>query len=285
MGLLTLLIGCDKTAPAPDLAATKKMVILAAVYPLADLARQVGGQHVDARWLLESGQHPADLRDSPELRRQAGAARIVLTSGPWDSWASSDLTPEARTLRIIEPQRTPSAGERDGAAVANPAAYLWLDPQIALDMVETLRERLGVADPSHSRQFQENAAACRAELQTLDAQWRTTLAPLANRNILIVRPIWSAMLRRYQLEPIAPVQNPETQLTASDYKALAAAAKTHNLTTLYVDISTPLPVRQQITERTSLRVLPLDSTGTSAPSGNSTYVKLMRYNLGQLMKE
>jgi len=279
------LASCDKTVPVSDPAATKKVVILAVVYPMADLARRVGGEVMDVQWLVDAGQHPSDLRDTLELRRRAGAARLVLTSGPWDTWASSDLTADSRAARLLEPQRMPSAGGRDGSAIKNPAAYLWLDPRVAIDIAQSLRERFDVVEPSHARQFQENFAALRAELEALDAEFRGTLAKRSGRKVLVVRPIWSATLNRYQLEQIAPVQGPEVQLTAEDYKALVAAAKTNGLTTLYVDLSTPVSVRQQITERTGLKILTLDPTGTSAPSGNSTYGKMMRYNLSQLMKE
>jgi len=179
----------------------------------------------------------------------------------------------------------PSAGGRDGSAIKNPAAYLWLDPRVAIDLAQSIRERFDVVEPSQAKRFQENFAALRTQLESLDAEFRATLEKRISRKVLVVRPIWSAMLDRYQLDQIAPVQGPEIQLSADDYKALKAAAKANGLTTLYVDLSTPVSVRQQITERTGLKILTLDAIGTSAPSGNSTYGKMMRYNLGQLMMD
>jgi ABC-type Zn uptake system ZnuABC Zn-binding protein ZnuA len=53
---------------------------------------------------------------------------------------------------------------------------------------------------------------------------------------------------------------------------------------VFVDVSTPVAVRQQIEEKTGLRAVTLDALGTSAADGRNTWAKAMRYNLGQLKR-
>src|SRR6266513_2292061 len=53
--------GCDSrsssgTSPVPP----RRVTVLASVYPLADMAKRIGGAQVDVQWLAESGQHPEE---------------------------------------------------------------------------------------------------------------------------------------------------------------------------------------------------------------------------------
>src|SRR5229473_402726 len=63
----TLLAGCgggpSKTAGKP--AARGKVKVVAAFYPLADVARQVGGRHVQVEDLTPAGAEPHDLELRP----------------------------------------------------------------------------------------------------------------------------------------------------------------------------------------------------------------------------
>jgi ABC-type Zn uptake system ZnuABC Zn-binding protein ZnuA len=79
------------------------------------------------------------------------------------------------------------------------------------------------------------------------------------------------------------VQSREERLGGEEYRALKAA-KDAGHRTLFVDVSTPPTVRQQIADRTGLMVLTLDTLGSSAPEGHSSYEKMMRYNLEQIVK-
>jgi zinc transport system substrate-binding protein len=148
--------------------------------------------------------------------------------------------------------------------------------------VEALRQRLAGADPAHEPEYSKNAAAVRRSIEALDAELSEATKRLSNRKLLTVRPVWGAFCRRYGLEQVAPAQSAEGRLSDEDYRALIRAAKESGSGSVFVDVGTPAAVRQQIAERTKLKVLTLDPLGTSAPEGRSSYERLMRYNLEQL---
>jgi ABC-type Zn uptake system ZnuABC Zn-binding protein ZnuA len=75
----------------------------------------------------------------------------------------------------------------------------------------------------------------------------------------------------------------EERLTAADFKdRIVPAARAMGAKAIFVDEATPAGVRQQIEDRTGLRVLTLDAVGSSAPEGRSTWARVMRYNLEQI---
>jgi ABC-type Zn uptake system ZnuABC Zn-binding protein ZnuA len=122
-------------------------------------------------------------------------------------------------------------------------------------------------------------------IRALDVEVAAAMKGLGHRKVLTVRPVWGAFCRRYELEQVAPTQSSsEERLTDEDYRALVQAAKETGSRSVFVDVGTPAPVRQQIAERTKLKVLTLDPLGSSAPEGRNTYEKILRYNAEQLTR-
>jgi zinc transport system substrate-binding protein len=286
--LVGLAGGCDRSgstsssAPSPDSGGGTKATVLASVYPMAEMAQRVGGAWVDAQWLVEGGRRPEQIDAADvELRQRANKAAAVIIGGPWDTWALADLSPDARSIRVIEPARMPAAE----AANADERAYLWLDPAVVREMVDRLRVRLTVLDARHDQGLRANATAYLAEVDAVDREFTAALAPLKGRKVLVVRPVWGGLLSRYGLEQVAPAPVAEEKLTAADFKdRIVPAAKAAGVRAIFVDEATPAGVRQQIEDRTGLRVLSLDSVGTSAADGRNTWARVMRYDLEQLRK-
>jgi zinc transport system substrate-binding protein len=272
-----MLLGCDSgspsTVPRPS---PTKIDVLAIVYPLAEMVKRVGGEHVEVQWLAESGQRPEEIEATAELRQRANKAALVLTSGPWDAWAGTELSSDARSTRLIDPQRTAAA------AGADPKANLWLNPAVMQELLDKVRARLTQIDPLHEADYRKNAQAYAEEIDEIDRNFRDELAKLKGKKILAVRPIWGALCARYGLSQLAPMDAREEKLSPTEFKELARAAKGNGVKFLFIDAATPAGVRQQIEEKTGLRAVTLDSLGTSAVDGRSTWARIMRYDLEQL---
>jgi ABC-type Zn uptake system ZnuABC Zn-binding protein ZnuA len=268
--------GTSQAAPGP------KVMVIASIYPMADMATRVGGADwVKVEWLVDAGRRPEEVEGDNSARRRADNAVAVITAGPWDNgWALPDVAPDSRRERVIDPAQMPAAQGADADA------YLWLDPAVLRQMVERLRIRLTVYDGRHEADVRAGAAAYQAEVDAVVGEMKAGLAVFKGRKVLVVRSVWGPMLARYGLEQVAPVTGvTEERLTATDFKdRIVPAAKAIGAKAIFVDEATPAGVRQQIEDRTGLRVLTLDAVGSSAAEGRSTWAKVMRYNLGQLRK-
>lgn len=281
--------GCDRESPKASGGGAgqartggPKVLVLASVYPMADMARRVGGDWVEAEWVVDAGRRPEEVAEGEGIaRRRADSAVAVITAGPWDrNWALPDLTPEARRERVIDPADMPAA---QGADVNG---YLWLDAAVVRELVERLRVRLTIYDGKREAELRSGAGEYLSEVDAVDGEMKAGLAGFKGRKVLVVRPVWGAMLARYGLEQVAPVSGGrEERLTAADFRdRIVPAARAMGAKAIFVDEATPAGVRQQIEDRTGLRVVALDAVGSSAAEGRSTWGKVMRYNLGQLRK-
>ena len=276
-----IVAGCDRSSATQTPSTPAKLRVLATVYPLGDVARRVVGEHAEVQWLVEAGQS-LDALSGTGVMDLSAQARVVLSSGASEDWSGKGMSLDARSVRMVQPETMVAARQLYGGVPPDPNAYLWLDPRTVMECVETLRQRLAAADPGHEPEYTKNAAAVRGSLEALDAELAAAIKGLRAKKVLMVRGNWGALCRRYGLEQVAPVQSREERLSDDDYRTLAAAAKEAGSACIFVDVTTPAPIRQQMAERLKLRVLTLDPLGTSAPEGRSTYDKIMRYNLTQL---
>jgi zinc transport system substrate-binding protein len=262
------------------------VTVLASVYPMAEMASRIGGAHVDVQWLAEDGQRPEEIAiTARDLKQRANGAQVVITSGPWDGWAMAELSPEVRETRVTEP------GRMEAARRADARSYLWLDPAVVREMVDATRSRLTIADAIHEAEYRKGAAGFLDEVNAVDREFSDGLASLKGKSVVAVRPVWGAMCARYVLDFRTPVVAKEDQpamteerLTPENFREIARVAKSVGAAAIFVDVSIPVGVRQQIEEKTGLRAVTLDALGTSAADGRNTWAKVMRYNLGQLKR-
>src|SRR3954466_14347916 len=70
--VVAVMVGCErkKVVPGQVAGSTKKIDVAATVYPLADVARQVGGSDVEVTWFVESGQSLTDLGADLDVRNR-----------------------------------------------------------------------------------------------------------------------------------------------------------------------------------------------------------------------
>jgi ABC-type Zn uptake system ZnuABC Zn-binding protein ZnuA len=284
--LALALTACERAKPAAQQEVARRRV-LTTVYPLSDVVRQVGGEWVDTDWLCENGNDPRDLKLSDEQKRLLKNADLIVSSGFADVWIGQTLDLHQQALRLIRPEATPA-----GRALANgsdddedaPRPDLWLDPLIVKDLADSVREHLTVLEASHDRAFRANAEAFVRAIDALDAEFRPRLAPLAGKRFLALRPTWGRLAERYGLQEVAPVNTEPRKLTDAEVRALRDAAHSQNTDVLAVESSLLPGVQRELQLRTGLRLLLLDSLGSSAPDARSTWLRLFRYNLEQLEK-
>ena len=87
---------------------------------------------------------------------------------------------------------------------------------------------------------------------------------------------------RYGLQEIAPISTTPQKLTDDQIHQLQEAAVQHKTKFLAVESSLLPGINSRVADAHGAELIELDSVGTSASEGRSTYIRLMRYNLEQL---
>ncbi len=276
MILAVLIVGaCDKgPPPAPVYQKTR---VVATAYPLADIARQVGGDAVQCDWLAEQGQ-AADLSDpTDDDRQRIRQGEMVLTNGTGEDWAGAGSDDPVRGRMIMRVDVLPAAKVDAGSRA------LWLDPEVAKSIATDFARRLGTQQSEQAKLFNANADRFSTSVDQLMNDFSSRIAAVKGRKVLVLSHHFSALTRVTGLVEVrATDEASPLQLSDEQMRALRDAIQSQGAEALLISVGTPLAVQQDLSQRLGVPVILLDSLGTSAGVGRNTYQAILRYDLEQL---
>jgi ABC-type Zn uptake system ZnuABC Zn-binding protein ZnuA len=208
-------------------ARSRPLEVVATVLPLADWARQVGGERVRVSLVVPQGVDPRTYEPTSEQQRAIRAADVVLLNGlGLEPWIEEPLN-QARHSRMVvldvsqftgpRVESAPAEGSdrlREGESLARsrasrsdgPAAppqiysrYLWLDPGSAMGQVDLIAQTLMRADPSGLPVYRRNAARYIGELENLDITIHRQLDRWPSTTLLVEDRFLHPFAERYGL--------------------------------------------------------------------------------------
>lgn len=186
-----------------------RIEVVATVGMVADVVRNVGGDHVRVTQLMGSGVDPHLYRVTRDDVRAIFAADIVFSSGWMLEGKLSDALDRMAHRRVIEPLgewvwKNSPMGQTLGSEVDAESTdpHVWMDIGLwaegALRVAEVLGERL----PLHRDEFMWRASKYREELLQLDRWGREVMASIPPERRLLVtsHEAFGHFARAYQIE-------------------------------------------------------------------------------------
>lgn len=162
--------GASLMLPAPLLAQTNRLSVVATTGMVADAVRQVGGDLVTVSALMGPGIDPHSYRQTRSDIVAMTRADLVLWHGLYlEAQLEELLLDLARSRKVI------AVGEAvpEDKRIAHPDydgrfdPHVWMDPDLWQYVVLAVRDALSEARPEQAGQFAANAAAHIAELERL----------------------------------------------------------------------------------------------------------------------
>jgi ABC-type Zn uptake system ZnuABC Zn-binding protein ZnuA len=270
--LMAMPLGCGPDAtPTPE-----PLHVMTTVYAMADIVRQVGGERVSVQWWVESGQSLAQLQETPERRQQFRNADLVVTRGAADPWTLEGSGNAYRDRRLL---RVDALSAARGWETRH---YLWLDPQVALELCDELVTRLSTLEPRSESYFKGNAAKFHERIAGLIDQTSTVINRAGGGSFPTLDPGFLPMARRFGLLEVRAPSISLAEPSAYNAKVLRETIKTAGAGAIFASSESSTALLRDWESRVGVPVLPLDALGTSAPTGRSEYVSMLQYNLSQL---
>ena len=267
-------------------AAVASVSVVATIFPLADMARQVGGEEVEVATLLPPGASPHTFEPTPLQMRAVAGARVFVQSGAGlDTWAAKLLSAGRGDLTLVTvTDGLKLLGSPEGPA--DPAhrldPHVWLDPLLVRDhIVPLIVAALAAVAPDHRLAFEAHAAEFRDRLTRLDADIRATLAPLPNKRYIAFHSAWRYFGLRYGLEEVAVIEAfPGKEPSAREIAAVVQKARAAQVRAILVEPQFPPRLAEQIAHDFGGGTALVDPIGGPQLPGRSQYIDVMRYNLG-----
>lgn len=289
-------------APAAGAAAPVKrerLAVVAAFYPVAFAAQEVGGERVTVTNLTPAGAEPHDLELTPKQRDQIEDAALVLVMGSGFQPAVEKAARSRKTGTVEVLRRLPidAAGKRVADDHAGDRAtsgdvldpHVWLDPTLMAAMVDVIEAALARTDPAGRATYAANADRLRERLEALDARYRAGLADCDRRLLVTAHEAFGYLAAAYGLEQegvagLSPDEEPNPRRLA----ALADLAKRRGVTTVFTEeLVSPRIARTLAREAGGLRtdvLNPLEGLTAKQVASGDDYVSVMDRNLAKLRR-
>ncbi|MEU4480734.1 metal ABC transporter substrate-binding protein [Micromonospora sp. NPDC023966] len=266
--------------------------VVAAFYPLQFLAEKIGGDAVAVTNLAKPGAEPHDLELNPrQVGQVADAELIVYLAGfqpAVDEAVEQNGGDRAFDVAGVQPLLDATAGghEHEGEAgheeeTGGKDPHLWLDPTRLATVGDRLAERLGKVDPGRAADFTARAAALRAELTGLDADYTRGLATCQRREIVTSHTAFGYLAEHYRLEQVGITGlSPDAEPSPQRLAAVAKEAREHGATTIFFETLVSPKVAETVAREVGARTAMLDPI--EGPPADGDYLSAMRANLQTL---
>jgi zinc transport system substrate-binding protein len=269
-------------------ASNSNLKVVGTFYPLAHFALAVGGNYVDVSNITPAGAEPHDYEPTPQDIIKAYNAKVfIMNGGGIDTWAEkiiSDLS--SKGVMVVDIQ---DSVQLEAAPIGTETpldTHIWLDPVLAQQEVQLIRDAFMKADPIHAEAYDKNAADYIAQLQSLDKDFRTGLMSCKLKDIVTSHAAFGYMAKRYGLNQIAisglsPGAEPSPQTLAS----IVQIARQKQIKYIFFETLVSPKLSQTIANEVGSQTIafnPLEGLTDSEIAAGKTYLTEMRTNLDAL---
>jgi zinc transport system substrate-binding protein len=162
--------------------------------------------------------------------------------------------------------------------------HVWLDPLLAAEQVNHIRDGLIAAAPNCKAEFTANAAAYTEKLNLLNREIQQTLAPFAGKTFVTYHDFANYFAARYGLEVDFLVGVPEENPSPEDVKRVIETAQRSDLKTLLTESESTASPFQALAKDLGVEVSTFRPNEAGGPESLAPdyYFTVMRENAANL---
>lgn len=267
LALLAAVGGCGGNDNAAD-SGSDKTVVIAAFYPLAWAAEQIGDESVSVSNLTPTGAEPHDAELTARDVERIRSADVVLYLGEGFQPAVEDAVENAGG-EVVDLLEDTVGGD----------PHVWLDPIRFEAMAKRTADALGDS---------ADATALVEQLKALDQEFETGLADCRRRDLVTSHDAFGYLARRYDLKtvPIAGI-SPEAEPTPKQLESVIRQVKASKATTVFFETLLSPRLAETVARETGARtdvLNPIEGLTEGELERGETYLTVMRDNLEALRK-
>ncbi|MGO7985213.1 metal ABC transporter substrate-binding protein [Rhizobium leguminosarum] len=269
-------------------ASAETLKVVASFTVLADVVKQVGGEHVKVTSLVGPNGDPHEFEPSPADAKNLNAAKVTFVSGEGlEGWMDRLITAsgyKGKPVTVSEGINTRTM-EEDGEKITDP--HVWNSPVNVKIWVANIEKALSSADPTDAAAFKANAEKYTRRLDELNAYAHAKFDKVADdrRKVLTSHDAFGYFGREYNVSFLAPLGlSTESEASAADVAKLIEQIKGEHVKAYFFENSNDPRLVKQVAKATGaepggeLYVESLSDAKGPAP----TYEKMFKYNVDQL---
>ena len=284
-------------SPAPK---AEKLNIVTSFLPVQSHTLAIAGDHANVKQLLAKDTGPHDFQLTPaDVKKLSDADLLIINGAGIEEWLGELIKKSGNKnlvvvdtsngINLVESPEEIEIGhshshahDHDHGDGANP--HIWLDPVIAKKQAANIVAALQKADPSNASAYAQNGKVYEAKLSALDSDYRSTLAPLPNKNLVTFHDAFPYLAARYKLNYVGAISEfPEKDPAPKQLAALVDKIRSLKVGVLFAENGYAPGLLKKIAGETGAKVSELDTleVGQGTPTA---YLDRMGANLESLRK-
>ena len=284
-------------SPAPK---AEKLNIVTSFLPVQSHTLAIAGDHANVKQLLAKDTGPHDFQLTPaDVKKLSDADLLIINGAGIEEWLGELIKKSGNKnlvvvdtsngIKLVESPEEIEIGHSHSHAHdhvhgdgANP--HIWLDPVIAKKQAANIVAALQKADPSNASAYAQNGKVYEAKLSALDSDYRSTLAPLPNKNLVTFHDAFPYLAARYKLNYVGAISEfPEKDPAPKQLAALVDKIRSLKVGVLFAENGYAPGLLKKIAGETGAKVSELDTleVGQGTPTA---YLDRMGANLESLRK-
>lgn len=270
-----------------SLSAAERLQVVTSFSILADMTRQVGGEHVQIINMVGPDADAHTYEPTPDDAKALLSAKLIIKNGlGFEPWLDRLVASTETAAPVISASRgvIPRSLDEDGETVPDPHA--WHNLANALLYVRNISKALEAADPANKADYVRNSEAYLNKIYALLAEARTRFGslPPGNRKIVTSHDAFGYLGQAYGIEFMAPQGlSTEREPSAAEVAALITQIRQAKVKAVFMENIKDARLLKQIADESGAHIGgTLYSDALAASGSASTFIGLFEYNLNTL---
>ncbi|RYJ61030.1 metal ABC transporter substrate-binding protein [Pseudomonas songnenensis] len=271
-----------------SLQAAEKLQVVTSFSILADLTREVGGDHVELTNLVDADADAHVYEPSPDDAKALLRADLIIANGlgfePWLERVLASSEPKGKRINASAGV-VPLMLDEDGERVPDPHA--WQSLTNAEIYVRNIAKALGELDPANVDAYNQRRDAYLTRLHALLKKADASIGslPASQRKVVTSHDAFGYLGQAWQFQFIAPQGlSTHDEPSAAEVAALIRQIRSEGVRAVFVENIRDPRLIQQIADEAGATVggtLYSDALASEGPA--STYLGMFEHNLDTLM--
>ncbi|USK62417.1 metal ABC transporter solute-binding protein, Zn/Mn family [Peribacillus asahii] len=295
---ILLLVACSSEEKAGQENTDGNLTVFTTIYPLQYFTERVGGDFVTTKTIVPPGSdaHSAEV-DLKIMAEVAESDAFIHTGTGLESFADSVadsmkneevlIVNATENLNFINSKDVHSEEEdEEHSEELDIDPHVWLDPKRSIVVAENIKNALIELNPDKEKDFENNFALLKEELEKLDSEFQTVVNESKNKTFIVSHSAYGYWEDAYGLTQIgingmAPTSEPsQKQLTE-----IIKLAKDNDLKYIFFEPNVSNKVAEIVKAETGTEALMLnnlESLTDENQNNNEDYFVVMRKNIEAL---
>jgi zinc transport system substrate-binding protein len=218
-----------------------KTRVVASFYPLAYMAKIIGGENVEVTCLIPYNTEVHSWQPSIGDISSLEEAEVIIYNGaglePWMKDIIEAI--EVKDKILVEASKNVNLINSSGDPEISPGQkdpHTWVCPYTAQELADEIFKALNESDPENGAIYSDNLNKLKSKLSELDSQYLNELRDVKTHTIFVSHGAYGYLAARYGFEQRSVIGlSADEQPSTATLSRLVEEMTSENITTIFVD--------------------------------------------------